>query len=63
MCFMDKLVEAEIIPWEPGVLGIALRFASGHSVKYAVGNLKEANEELLRMGVDSRLLRKEGHAA
>jgi hypothetical protein len=60
---MDKLVEAEIIPWEPGVLGIALRFASGHFIKYSVGNLKEANEELQRMGVDSRLFGRVGHAA
>jgi hypothetical protein len=48
---------------EPGVLGIALKFASGHAIKYAVGNLKEANEELQRMGLDSRVTRSDGFAA
>jgi hypothetical protein len=60
---MDRLIEASLIPWEPGVLGIALKFASGHAIKYAVGNLKEANEELQRMGLDSRVTRSDGFAA
>jgi hypothetical protein len=60
---MDKLIEASLIPWEPGVLGIILTFASGHSIKYAVGNLKEANEELRRMGLAGRVVRSDGYAA
>lgn len=51
---LDRLIDVSIIPWEPGCLGIALKFASGHVTKFAVGNLKEANDELERLATPLR---------
>jgi hypothetical protein len=51
---LDRLIDVSIIPWEPGCLGIALTFASGHVTKFAVGNLKEANDELERLATRLR---------
>lgn len=51
---LDRLIDVSIIPWEPGCLGIALTFASGHVTRFAVGNLKEANNELERLATRLR---------
>jgi hypothetical protein len=59
---LDRLVDARLIAWKPGVLGISLTFASGHESSYSVGNLKEANQELARLTANNRLQRR-GFAA
>jgi hypothetical protein len=52
---LDRLIEAKIVPWKPGFLGISLRFASGHVTTYSVGDLRDANEELSRLTGNGRL--------
>jgi hypothetical protein len=53
---IDPLIDARIVLIRPGLLGVSLAFASGHTVSYEVGDLKEANAELrrLRFRLDGR---------
>jgi hypothetical protein len=46
---IDRLIDVQIILIRPGLLGVLLTFASGHTASYEVGDLKEANAELRRL--------------
>ena len=49
---MDRVVQAEILPWEPGCVGISLEWESGRISAYFVHDIDEAQREMERLNVD-----------
>ena len=52
----DRVVKAEIIPWEEKCVGVFLKWESGRDSAYFVGDLNEANEEMARLGVATEII-------
>ena len=53
----DRVVQAEILPFEPGCVGIELHWESGRLSAYTVVDIAEAEEELKRLEVNPAVAR------
>lgn len=53
----DRVILAEIIPWEPDCVGIALQWQSGRESAYFVSGFDEAMTEMVRLKVDPQVQR------
>jgi hypothetical protein len=53
----DRVLQAEIVPLEPGCVGLELRWESGRLSAYTVADVAEAETELRRLEVDPAVVK------